>query len=200
MVQQRRFRADLFHRLSVLSLNIRPLRERIEDIEPLIQYSLHKHGVFKRGTRVIDGGFADALRQLELPGNARQLENLVRRAIANKEDDTPLTLSDLAPEVWQELSDNGKAPPGRCEPDTGRQDEEARQPVPQTSEDDFLGHLVKLLNTGAWKLPQCLDYCEKLLLKAALQISNGNQSRTAKVLGITPRSVYNKIHKHNLQH
>jgi len=199
MVQQRRFRADLFHRLSVLSLNIRPLRERIEDIEPLIHYFLHKHGVFKGGTPVIDSGFADALRQLELPGNARQLENLVRRAIANKEDDTPLTLSDLAPEVWQELSDNGKAA-GRCEPDTGRQDVEVRQPVPQTSEDDFLGHLVKLLNTDAWKLPQCLDYCEKLLLKAALQISNGNQSRTAKVLGITPRSVYNKIHKHNLQH
>ena len=200
MVQQRRFRADLFHRLSVLSLNIRPLRERIEDIEPLIHYFLHKHGVFKGGTPLIDSGFADALRQLELPGNARQLENLVRRAIANKEDDTPLTLSDLAPEVWQELWDNGKAAPGRCEPDTGRQDEEARRSVPQTPEEDLPAHFLRLLDIHAWTLPQCLGYCEKLLLKAALQISDGNQSRTARLLGITPRSVYNKIHKHNLQH
>ena len=50
-----------------------------------------------------------------------------------------------------------------------------------------------------WNLARTLDYCEALLLEAALRRSGGNQSKAAQLMGITPRSVYNKIRKHGFE-
>ena len=56
----------------------------------------------------MDPDFIAALTQVELPGNARQLENLVRWALVNKDDETALTLRDLPLDIWQQLSEQGK--------------------------------------------------------------------------------------------
>src|SRR5215831_6677459 len=96
MVQQRTFRADLFHRLHVLAIHIPPLRERPADLKPLIEHFLEKYqGLRPTGALSADPEFIEALTQLQLPGNARQLENLVRWALIHKNDDTSLTLRDL---------------------------------------------------------------------------------------------------------
>jgi len=55
--------------------------------------------------------------------------------------------------------------------------------------------MMSLLDLNGWNLSQSLQYCERLLLEAALHRAHGNQSRAAELLGITPRSVYNKLHK-----
>ena len=82
MVQQGKFRADLFHRLHVLSIHIPPLRERPADLKPLIEHFLQKYQFLKPAEPLsVAPDFIDALTQLELPGNARQLENLVRWAL-----------------------------------------------------------------------------------------------------------------------
>jgi transcriptional regulator with PAS, ATPase and Fis domain len=87
MVQQRKFRADLFHRLNVLSIHLPSLRERPADIKPLIEHFVEKSRFLKPGVRLaIAPDFVDALMQLELPGNARQLENLVWRALVDTVD------------------------------------------------------------------------------------------------------------------
>jgi DNA-binding protein Fis len=64
--------------------------------------------------------------------------------------------------------------------------------------DDIISSLADLLNLKGWNLPRCLEYFERLLLEAALHKTQGNQSQTARLLGITPRSIYNKVHKHHL--
>jgi transcriptional regulator with GAF, ATPase, and Fis domain len=58
--------------------------------------------------------------------------------------------------------------------------------------------LTKLLHANSWNLSRSLQYCERLFLEAALHRAQGNQSQTARLLGITPRSVYNMIRKYNL--
>jgi DNA-binding NtrC family response regulator len=59
---------------------------------------------------------------------------------------------------------------------------------------------LKILELHDWNLSKSLDYCERALMKCALEHTRGNQSQTARLMGITARSVYNKIHKHKLTH
>jgi transcriptional regulator with PAS, ATPase and Fis domain len=106
MIERGRFREDLYHRLNVLSVNIPPLRERHDDLRPLIEHFLTKYQSLNQGGYPrTSSDFVEALTHVQLSGNARQLENIVRWALLNKVDDTPLNLSDLTPAVWQHLSD-----------------------------------------------------------------------------------------------
>jgi transcriptional regulator with PAS, ATPase and Fis domain len=214
MVQQRKFRVDLFHRLNVLSIHIPPLRERPADVKPLAEYFLRSYRSLN--SRPLSAGvdFLAALTELTLPGNVRQLENLVRQAVIQKNDDSPLNLCDLPLDVWRELSAADQSSPqdaaqtgAKIETSVSRTKPSLSDghlsPLPHSwgrKEDgaDFTGHVVKLLEVHGWSLSQSLNYCERLLLQAALHQAHGNQTRTARLLGITPRSVYNKYRKHNL--
>ena len=105
-VRHGKFRADLFHRLNVLSIHIPSLRERRADVRPLIEHLLEKNQSLHTAGSVAAGpDFIEALTRVDLPGNVRQLENLVRRALVNKVTSTPLTLTDLPAEVWQQLAE-----------------------------------------------------------------------------------------------
>jgi DNA-binding NtrC family response regulator len=77
-----KFREDLYYRLNVMEISIPPLRERREDIEPLARYFLEKH--LPKSNKRITGFTAEALdflRSYSFPGNVRELENIVERAI-----------------------------------------------------------------------------------------------------------------------
>ncbi len=84
------FRVDLFHRLNALTVHVPPLRERPADIAALVAHFIDRcrdpsiHSRYR-----VDPQFIEALSALELLGNARQLENLVRRALIVKEPDAP---------------------------------------------------------------------------------------------------------------
>ena len=192
MVHQGAFREDLYHRLNVLSVSIPPLRERPEDLQPLTEHFLKKYaGLNERGLHTVNADFIEALRQVDLSGNARQLENIVRRALLNKTDDGPLNLADLTPAVWQRLSEvNPKS--NHCEnisPNDGPEIEDQLE---------LRSYFLNILNSNGWNLSKSLNYCERSLLSCALEFARGNQSQTARLIGITPRSVYNKVHKHKL--
>jgi formate hydrogenlyase transcriptional activator len=82
MVERRAFRADLFYRLNVFPIRVPPLRERREDIAPLVAHFVHCFA--ERQGKVIDevpADFIDALRQYGWPGNVRELQNLIERAV-----------------------------------------------------------------------------------------------------------------------
>jgi transcriptional regulator with GAF, ATPase, and Fis domain/tetratricopeptide (TPR) repeat protein len=79
MVAKGSFREDLFYRLNVITLRVPPLRERAQDIPLLVDYFLKKHAADK-GTKVTRGAMA-RLVGFGWPGNVRQLENEVRRAL-----------------------------------------------------------------------------------------------------------------------
>ena len=70
----------------------------------------------------------------------------------------------------------------------------ASEPFPQAA----AFHLRNLLGVNGWNLSKSLQHCERIFLEAALHQAQGNQSQTARLLGITPRSVYNKVRKHRL--
>ena len=110
--QQSRFRADLFHRLNVLSIRVPPLRERADDLAPLTQHFLEKYrSLCFGGPPEVGADFLDALQQVALPGNVRQLENLIRQALVRRRTGTPLGLNDLPAEAWRQLSQGSDALP-----------------------------------------------------------------------------------------
>ena len=198
MVGDKKFRADLFHRLNVLSVHIPPLRERPADVRPLIEHFIKSYRTLNPAASLaVASGFVTALTRIELPGNVRQLENLVRQALVNKDDDFPLTLSDLPIAVWRQLSEQRESASVQSEPVSKVKDLD--QFAPETPPQVTPSSLVKLLHANSWNLSRSLEYCEKLFLEAALHTAQGNQSQTARLLGITPRSVYNMVRKYELK-
>ncbi len=80
MIQQGHFREDLFYRLRVIELHMPSLRERREDIPELVDYFIRKHG--KQGeTITIDEAALSILENYNWPGNIRELENVIQRAL-----------------------------------------------------------------------------------------------------------------------
>ena len=83
LVDNGKFREDLFYRINVIDLNVPPLRSRIEDIDPLIKHILQQ--IAERNsiaTPEIEPGLVDVLSSYSFPGNIRELENILERAVA----------------------------------------------------------------------------------------------------------------------
>jgi DNA-binding NtrC family response regulator len=82
MVAESRFQEDLFYRLNVIPIELPPLRERREDIPPLVTHFLRKHAL-RTGRRVdrIEDTVLAELQQYDWPGNVRELENAIERAV-----------------------------------------------------------------------------------------------------------------------
>lgn len=184
-VRDGRFRADLYNRLNALAMHLPPLRERSEDIRPLAEHFIAKFRDLRGGAPPrATPDFMAALKRLELTGNARQLENLIRWTLLNKADDDALNLRDLPPTAWEQLSSEGTA---------------AVEQATVSGERGADASVLALLHANSWSMAQALAACERLILRAALEHEHGNQSGAARLLGITARSVYNKLRKYSLQ-
>jgi transcriptional regulator with PAS, ATPase and Fis domain len=185
---ERRFREDLYYRINVLSIHLPPLRARQEDIRPLCAHFIERFEDLRCGRRITAGErFLKALTRLQFPGNVRELENLIRHALAHKEDEGALDLSDLPPRVLRGLSATATlATPAGRRPAA----EEARAATPPP--------LTTLAGQSDWLLPTFIDRCERYLLEAALKKNNGSRTKAARLLGVSSRTVYNKMRKHGL--
>ncbi|HVZ22883.1 MAG TPA: sigma-54 dependent transcriptional regulator [Vicinamibacterales bacterium] len=122
MVSDGVFREDLYYRLNVIPVEIPPLRERKEDIPLLVQHFLDKFRAEAPGgaTRPPMTVSQQAMRHLmsyPWPGNVRQLENAVERAVAFGASRSQIDLADLPPEIQQ--SPEGAAPAAITLPDDG---------------------------------------------------------------------------------
>jgi transcriptional regulator of acetoin/glycerol metabolism len=106
----------------------------------------------------------------------------MRQILVRKFDSSPLALSDLPHSSLEELSqipDTDK-PPGA--------DKSAQKLININAQLEECGH----------NLARFLGECERAVLRDALEVARGNQSQAAKLLGITPRTIYSKLRKHNL--
>jgi transcriptional regulator with PAS, ATPase and Fis domain len=107
-----RFRRDLYYRLAVFPIVLPPLRERPEDVPALAEHFLR---VFReRGRRAVPGLAPEALRCLQaypFPGNVRELENEVERAVALAEDGRPIGPEHLSERIRQGASAPPPEPP-----------------------------------------------------------------------------------------
>ena len=89
-VKSGKFREDLFYRLNVVPIQIPPLRERTEDIIPLIKHFLQKHNQKLNETKVIDPSALLVLLKYSWPGNVRELENIIERLVITTKNNTIL--------------------------------------------------------------------------------------------------------------
>src|SRR5215204_2297748 len=105
MVAEGTFREDLFYRLNVLPVRMPPLRERREDIPLLVQHFLQRLAADSgRGTMTVSQEAMRRLMAYRWPGNVRQLENTVERALAFSQGRTCIDIQDLAQEVQSQAA------------------------------------------------------------------------------------------------
>ena len=80
-VEDGAFREDLFYRLNVFPLNIPPLRDRKEDVQDLLRFFVNKYKHLTNSAPEFDQGLVEALQDCDWPGNVREFENIVQRAL-----------------------------------------------------------------------------------------------------------------------
>ncbi|MGB5014492.1 MAG: sigma-54 dependent transcriptional regulator [Pyrinomonadaceae bacterium] len=161
MVEEKRFREDLYYRLNVLSIELPALRERRTDVPVLIDYFVKKH---TRGTNRKITFETPARRLLEeyaYPGNVRQLESAIERAILLCENDT-ITIDDLPPEMTGARGTSG------------------------VSSND----LFKLPAEGV-----NFEEVERSLIMQAMDRTDNNITKSAKLLGLTFRTLQYRLEK-----
>jgi two-component system NtrC family response regulator len=108
-IKEGAFREDLFYRLNIVSLNIPPLRERKEDILPLIEYFTEKYSKENnRDKLTLSKEAVDSLIKFNFPGNVRELENVIERAVVLCRSEA-ITLNDL-PNVVKGFKAENKIP------------------------------------------------------------------------------------------
>ncbi|MGB2867873.1 MAG: sigma-54 dependent transcriptional regulator [Bacteroidota bacterium] len=136
-VKQKRFREDLFFRLNVVAIHLPPLRERRQDIPLLAGYFLGKYTErIKKPIRGFSGESMDVLKRYSYPGNVRELENIIERAVIFTKGDA------IMPDVLREPVTASKADSARI-PIVGRTFTKARAHVLKTFERQFLFEQLK---------------------------------------------------------
>lgn len=102
LVRQGKFRQDLYYRLNILPIHIPPLRERREDIFPLLHHNLQKFNAKHNQTRRFSTEVLDLLHQYSWPGNVREVENLVERIVITARHNE-IQIADLPEELRASL-------------------------------------------------------------------------------------------------
>jgi hydrogenase-4 transcriptional activator len=166
LVAQGRFREDLLYRLNVLTLHLPPLRERREEIPPLVQHYIRKCGDEQRkGRLTVSDETLEYLLLYSWPGNIRQLANEVRRMIALAEPDSTLTPALLSPEI-----------------------QASRRTVPATAAPTEPEIRLRLDQ----RLPDAVALLEQTLIREALERSQGRVEEAARRLGISRKGLFLK--------
>ncbi len=169
LVEQGKFRQDLYHRMSVICLKLPPLRHRGGDIEQLAE-SFRVRYAIEFGKNVV--GFTrdalDFLNKYEWPGNVRELEGVVQRGVVLCQG-TRITSGHLSPSLRHSR--------------TSRATSIAHRP-----------HLPMNIRP----LKEALEEPEKRIIIQALQALNWNRQETARVLDINRTTLYKKMKKYGL--
>ena len=177
MVSDETFRADLFYRLNGVTINIPPLRERHDDIPPLLQYFLNRARI-ELNKPEIEGISPDALRLLQeypWPGNVRELVSVVRQAVLSATG--PVIVPGMLP---VELTDAPAA-----------EEVQSEEGLPAANLKDFIE--ARLSSEATCLYAETLEMMERYLLTRVLQETKGNQKRAADILGITRGKVRDRI-------
>lgn len=187
-VRQGLFREDLFYRLNVVPLRLPPLRERTEDIPDLVRHFLALAMQEGLPVKSIDNDALDLLKKHKWPGNVRELENLVQRLVAlYVEEVIDSTV------VSQELSPLSSAPVTEVIPEA----ENLGSAVERHIAKYFAAHPGGLPPTGLYD--RVLREIERPLITLSLDATNGNQIRTADLLGLNRNTLRKKIRELDIQ-
>lgn len=176
LIQQKRFRLDLYYRLNVIRLDIPPLRERKEDILLLAKYFIERYS--KENDKDIHSITPEAIKLLESydwPGNVRELENLIERAVVLNQTGY-LDVKDF-PEVLEKISSLEKVPYLISSGDV------EFSSIPEQSLDLYDGRVYETV----------IGEVEKKLILYALKKFKYTKTKAAKFLGINRNTLEKRI-------
>jgi DNA-binding NtrC family response regulator len=178
------FRQDLFYRLAIISIFLPPLRERKEDILPLVDYFIGRYNrKFKKSVQGITEETRKLLLKHEWPGNVRELKNAIERAMILEEENY------LRPDYLPFAVGQNMQGPTAFEASSTIAGNEVTSPGGR--------NLPKLF------IPQggtSLEQVERALVELAVQQANGNQTQAARLLDISRDALRYKLKKFGLMH
>jgi two-component system nitrogen regulation response regulator GlnG len=179
LMQEDRFRSDLYYRLSVFTIRLPPLRERDNDIELLVPYFLQRFGPeLGKDVQSASPETYAALRQYSWPGNVRELQSVVKQAILSSS--APVLLpTDLPPEFNSVEAGNSGQGDDRFPDLAPFIDAQFRAQSPDVFED-------------------IVQRTKRQLLLRALEATGGNQVKAAKLLGISRSTLRNELKNQGL--
>ncbi|MEW6129613.1 MAG: sigma-54 dependent transcriptional regulator [Acidobacteriota bacterium] len=168
------FREDLYYRLNVISINLPPLRERKEDILPLAQHFVRKYAA-ENGKQITEQLSPEVLSLLEAyrwQGNVRELENVIERAVIVARNQS-ITKDDLREEVVN--------------------------PQLAAAKSDGQSNATQIDLSNGISFYDEVNRFQIDLIRRALEITNGHQSRAAKLLGLNTTTLNSKIRYYNIR-
>ena len=168
------FRADLLYRLAVIPIHLPPLRERAQDIPGLIEHFLTKHAAKQKLPAPRPD--AETLRRASAwpwPGNVRELENFIERSVVLGRFDFDSLRLPPTPK-----------PPALPAPAP------AEPPEPAEPED---------ISAPVLTLRAAVAQAERAAVIAALQAAKGQKTAAARLLGVSYKTLFNKIHEHDIR-
>ncbi len=180
------FREDLFYRLNVIHIYLPPLRERKEDVVPLAKYftALYSKKYFREISGITVQG-QDYLLSLNFPGNIRELENIIERAVILAQKDNYLDVKHFGVFAPSVLSAGRDAMQTEGEKTRNKTEEGGINSIPADPNSSPVDFPVG----GTLKIKEM----EEKLIAAALKESSGNRTKAAEKLGITSRTLRNKL-------
>jgi DNA-binding NtrC family response regulator len=156
-VEAGHFREDLYYRLNVIEIHLPPLRERKEDVPALVRHFIAKYNADNnKHVEAIDEAALEVLGQYDWPGNIRELENYIERAVVVS-GNSILSLEDF----------------------------------PQKLVSGPRGHDQDGIRAGL-----TVDEMERRLIMKTLEACKGNRTEAATMLGISTRTLRNKLHEY----
>ncbi|MBU0483877.1 MAG: sigma-54 dependent transcriptional regulator [Proteobacteria bacterium] len=173
-VKESTFRSDLYYRLNVIPLRLPPLRERGGDIEMLADYFIEKYSVqYSKEVKRLSVSAMYRFKEYEWPGNIREMENLIERAVL-------LSTGDCL-ELWDLWYDE-EVPP----------DMFSNQP---SADGAYAGGDLG----GSFGDGVTLREVERQMILQALNKTDNNRTHAAKILGVSVRTLRNKLHEYRNQ-
>jgi len=174
LVQEGRFRHDLYYRINVIELRVPPLRERRGDLPQLATTILGRLALAQgQHVPVLSEAALDALSRYVFPGNVRELENILERALAMVEGDC-IGVEDLRLPQASALS-----------------------PAPLA--DSATEEAIVDIDPASAALPSYIEQLERSAIQKALEENRWNKTRTAAQLGITFRALRYKLKKLDME-
>ena len=176
-----KFRRDLYHRVSGMELHVPPLRDRVEDIPELVLVFVQRCAEkYDRRIRGVSRRALSLLMAYEWPGNVRELENAVERAVLLCPDGGALESGHFGSVQWAVERGSRGEPPYRHY-SSSPPAEDASPDLPPPAAEHFR------------PLQERIDAVEIQAIREALTLTQGNKTRAAELLGITPNGLRMKM-------